>query len=327
MLARVEILMPFSFTVPEGERFNICEINVKGYKIRILPPKRSNIEKDNFGADEILINKVKGFLADVFCIDFQKDAFDRRTEHECDPLPALINEVMQDFLIKAKFVLKGENISSVELEDTSWNLTYLNDDETELEKKEGFVRGRFGRSFKMSYMTLNNEIWENIHSIDDINIIPPWDELLLDAGKMLPSVGPSVVLSATALEVFISNILNKLSNNGKIPEILWSWINDRGHFIKEPSKAEEYDVLLKVLLGISLKENNALWEAFSNIKNARNSFVHEGVAKVGNTIVNDKTAREYIYKCREIIEFIKVELPEEMKWPEYQHDIKVEMIK
>lgn len=332
MLARVEILLPFTFHVPEGEKFNVYESVTSGYRTRILPPKCSGLKNDHFDADQILINGAKAHKSDVFCIDFHKDSFDREIKEEseslfCDPPFDIINEVLKDFLFKTKFVIKAENIQLIDLHDTSWNLTYLKDDETTFEHVEGLVRGRFGRLFQMSYMALTSEIWEDIYSIEDSSNIPPWEELLLDSGAVLPAVGPSVVLSATALEVFISNILNKLSGNGKIPELLWNWINDRGNFIKEPSKAEEYDILLKVLLGISLKENGRLWEAFSNIKNARNSFVHEGVAKVGTTIVDNKMAREYISKCRDIIEYIRKELPDEMKWPKYNHNVKVEMIK
>ena len=61
---------------------------------------------------------------------------------------------------------------------------------------------------------------------------------------------------------------------------LWRWINQRGDWRREPTVEEQYDTLLKVLTGHTLKEDQDLWELFKHLKTARNSFVHEGMAKV-----------------------------------------------
>ena len=60
------------------------------------------------------------------------------------------------------------------------------------------------------------------------------------------------------------------------------------------------------------------WEAFKNLKAARNSFVHEGVAQIGKRPVREAEARELVQRAADIVTFIKAKLPNEMPWPEYQ---------
>jgi len=49
-----------------------------------------------------------------------------------------------------------------------------------------------------------------MHQLPDGYEPPPWEVLLLDAIGELPNVGTAIVLSATALEVFIAAILNRV---------------------------------------------------------------------------------------------------------------------
>ena len=94
---------------------------------------------------------------------------------------------------------------------------------------------------------------------------------------------------------------------------------------REPSLAEQYDQLLSNVLGTSLKADNLLWEAFSNIRNARNSFVHEGQAKIGTTIVDVSKAGDLVVKAGDIVEFVRLRLPEELQWPVYTREITMQL--
>jgi hypothetical protein len=88
---------------------------------------------------------------------------------------------------------------------------------------------------------------------------------------------------------------------------------------------EQFDILLKELSGHSLKEEKAaLWEAFKNIKNARNKFVHEGIAKIGNSIVTADDAASLLHRVNEIISTVREWIPEELKWPAPQVKVEVE---
>jgi hypothetical protein len=91
---------------------------------------------------------------------------------------------------------------------------------------------------------------------------------------LLPEVGPALVLAVTALETLISATLNQLASSANLPSGLWEWINNRGDYRKEPSVEEQFDVLLRVLAGKSLRNQSDLWRGFKDLKEARNSFVH-----------------------------------------------------
>jgi hypothetical protein len=74
-----------------------------------------------------------------------------------------------------------------------------------------------------------------------------------------------------------------------------------------------------------LKEEVPLWEAFKNLKTARNSFVHEGVARVGGVEINFDKAKALIKSASEIISKVREWIPADLHWPEFKHEIKIEM--
>jgi hypothetical protein len=92
-----------------------------------------------------------------------------------------------------------------------------------------------------------------------------------------------MVLASTALETRISAALDELVQLVGLNAELWEWINHRSQFWMEPSTGDQFGILLKTLTGRSLKDDGILWEAFQNIRTARNSFAHEGVAILGGT--------------------------------------------
>ena len=328
MLARVHILLPYALTVPDNEKYRVYEYGINGYKVRVYMPERSERADTHNEAESITMNGGKAHNADVLRIDFQKEEFDRKIEEDkqeefkCDPPVELVKDITNDFINRLRFVTNASKIKPLEFPHVSWNIRYLNDDETELSEQKGYFRGTFGRKFQFSFVGVNNEIWDNVHSLEPFQTLPVWKNLLLDADSMLPEVGPAIILTFTALEVFISKTLDDIVNTGKIDAKLWEWVNDRGP-LKDPSIEEKYDFLSKYLIGKSIKENNDIWESFKHLRKARNSFAHDGISKVGNTEVTPDKAREFIAKANEIISFIKEEIPKELHWPEFKHEIEV----
>ena len=137
--------------------------------------------------------------------------------------------------------------------------------------------------------------------------------LILDAQALLPEIGPSLVLAYAALEAFVDSCLDKLAPLAKIPDILWSWINKRDQFWKEPRTDEQFDVPLKSLTGRSLKEQINLWELFQNLRSARHSYVHKGRALIGNDEVSLERATKLINGAKEIINWMERLLPEQFR--------------
>jgi hypothetical protein len=324
MLARLFVLLQFHLTVPEREQFPIFEYEDSGYKVRVFPPMRSERAPAIDGPEQLKIGGVPTFQTDVLRIDFAKESFERGIESPCDPPDTVINRAANSFLLRLRHVTGAAQVHPLNFPFVTWRLQYLNDDESELEKNEKFVRGRGTLQFSFSWIALNNAIWADIHSLPIDYEPPPWEGLLLDANAELPSIGPSIVLAATALEVFIAKVLDQLAVAKNTPPELWKWINQRGDWLREPTVEEQYDELLKFFTGHSLKEEQKLWEFFKNLKTARNSFVHEGVAKVGGSPLNAEVARKLIISASEIIQKVKEWLPQELHWPEFKHVIQVE---
>jgi hypothetical protein len=206
-------------------------------------------------------------------------------------------------------------------------LVYLNDDETELAKDEKLIRGRGTQQFSFSWIALNKDVWNDIFSLGPGYEPLAWQDLLLDAMEQMSNVDHGIVLAATAMEVFIASTLDRLAEAKEIDPILWRFINERDDPYKEPSVEEQYDVILKYLIGHSLKEEHDLWEAFKNLKNARNSFVHEGVAKVGGKPITENEGRRLIIAASNITAKVRDWLPRECQWPVFKHEIKVEVTK
>lgn len=270
---------------------------------------------------------VPAFQADALRIDFYKESFNRTTQSPCDPPEDVIRRAINSFLIRLRYVARAAQVRPLDHLRITWRIRYLNDDETELEIDENLIRGRGGLQFSFSWIGLNKQVWEDVHDLPPDYEPPPWDELLLDAQSDLPRVGPAVVLAATALEVFIARILDGLAELQPMPPELWTWINQRGDCLREPTVEEQYDALLKFFTGHSLKTEAKLWEGFRNLKTARNSFVHEGIAKVGGTPISTETARKLVASASEIVSKVREWLPQELHWPLFKHTIQVEVRK
>src|SRR2546428_11634534 len=211
MLARLSVLLPFTFTVPEGEQFPIFEYLDDGYKVSALPPGRSDRLQPIDGPDQITIDGKIAFEADVLGIDFVKDSFDRRKGSECDPPQELIRRAINSLLTRLRHVTRAGPVKPLNFPSVTWRLQYLKDDETELTKDEALIRGRGTLQFSMGWITVNRKVWEDVHSLPPEYDSPAWESLLLDAQTELPSIGPALVLAATAIEVFISQVLDRLA--------------------------------------------------------------------------------------------------------------------
>jgi hypothetical protein len=79
------------------------------------------------------------------------------------------------------------------------------------------------------------------------------------------------------------------------------------------------------LSGRSLRrKRRSLWEAFKKIKHARNKFVHEGIAKIGNSILTADDAAPLLHRVNEIVSTVREWIPEELRWPSQQVKVEVE---
>jgi len=276
---RAYIQLPFAVLITEGEDFARHAYAQDGYEITICRPMTSKAMKINEQAKEYTINGIPAFQADILVIDFHKTTFERDENGPLDPPESLVRSTINSFLTRLRSVTDSFQVDTINFPKVTWEIKYLNDDGSELEKDARLIRYRGTREGYFSWTGMNKEVWEHVNNLPPDYIIPQWQDLILDAYAAFPKIGPAVVLAFTALEVFITQVLDRLVERSNIAPELWKWINDRGNDPEKcPSTEEQYDVLLGILTGKSLKGEQALWEGYKRLRKARNSFVHEGIA-------------------------------------------------
>jgi hypothetical protein len=325
MLARLYLLMPYTVTVREGEEFPVYEAVDGDYKVLFLPPMRDPAMLKGRRPKSITLDGKPAIEANVMRIDFQKNDFDRASGHSVDPPEQVIQRAVGEFHARLRFTTRAAHAEPVQFPWNQWRLEYTNDDGSPLETREGYVKGRGTQGFRWSFIGLSQEIWDYMFGLPPEFEVPVWDGLRLDAQAALPKVGTALVLAATSLEVFISVLLDDLASHKGMSTPLWDWIKNReGDIRQQPSVEDQFDVLLKEFCGHSLKEEVPLWEAFKNIKTARNTFVHEGTAKIGGSIVTVDKATALIPRVNEIISKVREWIPEKLRWPAPQINVQVE---
>lgn len=324
MIAQFDVVLPFELTVPEGEQFILPRYQINKYKVQIMPPIKTDVPLKGDTVEQVFLNGKKAFIANGLRILFHKKRLNRKVGIEHDPPLSLIEATLNMFLSNVRFVTRNKNIKTIDLKKSNWRITYLHDDGSEFKKNKKYARAIGSRAFTFEWGALNKKIWKDVISLP-LNYAPPqWEMLLIDANSVLPEVGPSLVLLTTSLEVFISHILNELVKINDIPENLWNWLNLRGQSSRNPSLSEKFDSLLNAVAGFSLKEDKALWKSFNSIRDARNKFAHKGIAKINKKEVTEAQARALAQKVREIIEFIKDKIPEQLHWQTFEYKITIE---
>jgi hypothetical protein len=318
MIARLTVALPFNLIVPEGESFSLHPYVESSYTIVVQPPVRTDIPLSGTMPDLVSINGAAAFIANGLWIDFHKESFDRTENGEWDPPRELMQRAADSYLARLRYVTRSSAVRALDWSHVQFRVTYLDDDGSELAEEPGKVRGRGIQALHMSLTSVSKEIWDHIHNLGAEFSPPTWDSLRLDANVFLQDVGACVVLAATCLEVCISHVLDALAGRGDVPLEFWGWANDRKNFLANPSVEEQFDVLLKFFTKHSLKEDASLWNAFLNVKKARNRFVHEGTPTIDGKPVSKDDALQLLINVNKIIAWLREKLPEEIRWPEFE---------
>jgi hypothetical protein len=315
MIARVLIHIPFNIAIAKDDLKLCASLEYKtGLVIQYFCPFRD----PDFGSREdpetLKINEKDAILANYIRIDFKKENLIIGNNY--DPSLDLIEQSLNLFLQRLRYVTESPQIHPIFLHSVPWSLIYLNDNGTALKDEKGNRISRGCVPGQLQYVVLNEKSWNKIFT-SNINFKSRhWFDLLLDA-KNLPRIEPGIVLAFTALEVFIAEILDQSSKGNNISEELWTWINNRPNWQQEPTIEEQYDILLKILTGHSLKEDKKLWSSFQNLKTARNTFVHEGISR--NSRKSKKPLKldegtKLIESAEKITLKIREWLPNEQQW-------------
>ena len=316
MIARLAMSLPFVFAVPDHTEFRLHDYEMAdGLLVREYPPSKTDLPVEHV-PETLTVNGVPAYLANGLRIDFFRDSFDRRQgKKTMDPPQEVVMHCAELLVNRLRFVLKAPGVQFHLLQTTNWNLHYLRDDETEFEHEDGLVRIVWSRGLNWSVTAVTPQAWDAMNELDVDFEAPAWETLLLDASALLPNLGASIVLAATALEVFVAKVLDDLARQSTGLRVdVWDWINSRD-WTKAPSTEEQFDALLRILCGHSLQENEALWTSFKHLRKARNVFVHEGRTTIAGQSATPQSTGELISRSREIIARVREWIPESLRWP------------
>lgn len=351
MIARFRVLLPFTFTIAFDTKFTSVYFEYGEYKVMLYPPAQANIENSaanitsqtplvDLGANleaaflatptkAIKVNNKETIQANLLQIDFvARRNFNRAIgQREIDPPVESFLEIANRFIEKFRSLGSFPNINKLSSETVvAWRIEYLTDEGTELEKDESLSRAVHSAKNFWQANILTAELW--CKSTENFLDFKPyvWDSLMLDAfAQSATDVNAAIVLTNAALEAAVDFTLDVLARNSKISYQSYEWLANKRDFTKQPSAKEKFDELLYLVADRSLKtENEDLWKAFLELRDARNSMVHEGraVIKKGKTKipVDAQTAIKLLKKAAQIIDWLETLLPEQLKREKYRKD-------
>jgi hypothetical protein len=334
MLARFRVLLPFELYVRQGDDLASQAVVFGGYQVTLDPPMRSHVARQDLAPNaetpvsDILngmepqippppsaavhLGGAAGAMVDLVQLRFVRPNFDRHPGSG-DPPIDLCFTLANGLLQRIRALTGSHLITPLTPTTTCWRVDYLNDDGSALPDDPDLIRARKGGSFLFAATPVNQAAWQAVSAMPVDFKCSRSLELLLDAMALLPRVGPSLVLTATAIETRTAEVLDYLASQSATPPALWAWITDRDDYRTEPSTEELLDPVMHALMQTSLKDNAALWQAFKNVRGARNKFVHEGEARIGNMAVDAAKATELIQHSWQILEWLDTLVPAERR--------------
>jgi len=354
MIARFHILLPYQLEVPANLDVEPIRISADGYNIVIYPPYQTiaksedasgtspvpalevidnlfpNLEPiihETVQIDERPVVSVNAIIVDFIKPELNRNRNDEGEPDETEPPTEMVFGIINSFLSTLRVIAQIKIIKPIESNRVYWRMDYMTDDGLFFSEEEGKIRAKFVTGFEWITHSIIEPVWEKTKEVFPDYRINHWDQLILDAHKVLPEVGASIVLANTALETFIKAALDGLATENDYPEVLWNWLYDRNPLLKNPSTDEQFDVLLKLFTGSSLKDNDELWEAYKNIKKIRNGFVHEGILKLGDVPVDKYLAGRLINKAKRIIEWVEQFLSADLIRPKAERYAEVQFTK
>jgi hypothetical protein len=335
MLLRLRVQLPLIVFIPAAaiEEWASDTFNYGDVEVAVFPPYRCLLEPgDLYGKNALPLSRQPYRLltadpqphdlqasfqdgpvvaANALRLDLRHESFDRERGHEN---VALAFGALNEWLDRLRLITWASMLTPIRVSVSSrWLLQYLNDDGSPAAPEKGDA---FGAPHELVAMNVTPSVWRRIRMTPEVDRkAATAAHLLLDARSLSQHIGASIVLAYTALETRIESALDVLAKLHGVDDSLWTWINERRDLRARPSTEEQWDILLTTLGARSLKTEPRLWNGFKSLAKARNSFVHDGVAVVAQSPVDDTKAFELVSLACEIVDWLDEQLPEENRKP------------
>ncbi len=321
MLARLRVLLPVRIHTRRSDSFQPKVLHHPLYRwIRIngfygvdpKPPLSIGLEPSEVIAEGFRWAEGEpALVANAVELTFSRESFERAAGMT-DPTVEIGLKLVERLVALTRYMTRAHwlHLRGAIL---PWNLRYLADDGGELEKTEGFVRGRGAAQMSIpASVWITAPRWQQIAERLDADSPEPSepDTLLLDAFELLPHDGPAVVLAFTAVEVAANQTLARLADVHRVSPRAWEWIHARRHD-QRPTIEERLGTLMQAVAGRSLEvDAPALWGRFQRLRKARNAYVHEASAPA-----TPADTAELLHAARDVLDWLDRGLPEAMRRP------------
>jgi hypothetical protein len=330
VIARYRVLLPFAIYVVPGElRPHVYQR--EGYEITIYPPISAGqpniseiVSRQQQPTEKVKVSGQATVQANALQIDFKRANFRRNREDPenlNEPSSAFMCSVVNDWVLRMRSVSQAPQLKPIPCVPSV--LEYLSDDGGELQKDETLVRKRFVGVHRVQVHIFDAALWDETSHLSEDFRPAVYDTLLLDAFSILPEIGSALVLGFAALETCIESSLSHFAQEAGLPQGLWGWITERDDFRKQPSV--QFDQLMKVLVGKSLKEEPKLWEGFVDLKKARNSFVHTGRALLNDAELDAAMTETLLVNASHVINWVEGYLPQGLRRPKTKRKFDIEL--
>lgn len=335
MLARIAVHLPESLWLRQSAALQSFTVHFRGEQILVHPPRQSLFEvrpddHGNFNVNEIYQmltpvseERVYPFVrmdgefvkhANLLLLDFVRSEFNRAAGHAPDPASEVIEAAVGNIVARLRYTIGAPPFREFRLMETFWTVRYFDDTGDELPEVKGLVRGRVNAPFRFRFTGLDASSWSAVQNLSFDFQPHIWERLYLDAQFLLPEVGPALTLAISAIET---------AANQMIHDLLPGKAEEAERLISAKKLGQRLDSVAKKLVGISLKEDGVLWEAFHRLRRARNAAAHEGTPLVDGTVVTDQVAQTMILAIRPVLDWLEARMlpahrnhrdPHEPKW-------------
>jgi hypothetical protein len=281
------------------------EISMQGIAAALSPENPMMLSGDIAVGGHPLI------MANALQIDLIRSGFDRMrlNAEQGDSLRAHAIDLADGLLRRLRAVSGVSWIRSAADLIVATHLEFMNDDGARLVSDPLLYGQQMVPTLGLRLFIVSEETWKAVGQLPHDYQLPRWDALLLDAENALPHAGTTIVLAASAIETAIDEVIrHKVATRDD--RTLWDWVLDRGDYRKDPSLEEKLDVVLAALSGSSLKSMSALWKGFKELKQLRNSYVHEGKLMSGNRPIDMPAVLRLLQGARDIIAWLEAFMPE-----------------
>ena len=297
----VEVLPPYLCEISANDLAVGADTPMTSLTAGLRPAPKTTTAVVTFGDDPAQ-------LANALQVTFRRTEFDRSDPDQLDPSHAEVFGIVNQVMGRMRVLVQAPGIRELGPATTIWERHYLDDDGAELSRVEGTFRRIGAGQRRTETIPVTTWVWEELADDLSESPVPIWERFLLDAFSLLPDIPPALSLGHTAIELRIESAIAQLAGNGAVSAALWTWINDRGDFRKDPSVKERLDGLLRGVCGRSLKDEANLWQAYEALRKARNRCTHEGA-----TDIAESDARTLLQGARAIIDWIELLLPPESR--------------